>query len=78
MRQRTPFQCIGVGEAKRLVAGGDVLLLDVRNAQSFDRGHVEGACNVSMASISAVISATLKSRPVLIYCYHGNASREYA
>jgi thiosulfate/3-mercaptopyruvate sulfurtransferase len=31
-----------------------------------------------MTNISGVINGTAKDRPVLIYCYHGHASREYA
>jgi thiosulfate/3-mercaptopyruvate sulfurtransferase len=78
MRPRTPFRSIDVREAERLIARNDVLVLDVRDAASFDRARVDGAQNVSGANLSAVIGATAKTKPVLIYCYHGHASREYA
>ena len=56
----------------------DVLVLDVRDAKSFGKAHIDGALHVSTANLSTVIDGTAKNRPILIYCYHGNASREYA
>ncbi|MGO8910795.1 MAG: ankyrin repeat domain-containing protein [Bradyrhizobium sp.] len=78
MRARTPFQRIDVQRAEALFARGDVAVLDVRDAGSFDQSHVDGAQHVTSANLSAVLGATTKTRPILIYCYHGNASREYA
>lgn len=78
MRLRTPFQDIGIREAESLIRSHDVLVLDVRDAPSYGRAHIKGACNVSITNLSAVIDATAKSMPILIYCYHGYASREYA
>lgn len=78
MRQRTQFRCIGVHEAEGLAQRNDVLTVDVRDAGSFRRAHIKGAQLLSMANLSAVINGTAKDTPVLIYCYHGHASREYA
>jgi len=78
MTQRAPFQCIGVGEAQDLMSRGDALLLDVRDAASFSRGHIDGAQHVAMIGLTTVIQGTAKSRPIVICCYHGHASREYA
>jgi rhodanese-related sulfurtransferase len=78
MRQRIPFQCIGVHEAEELVRRNDLLILDVRDPKSFGKTHITRARNVSIANLTAVINGTAKARPILIYCYHGYASREYA
>jgi len=78
MRERTQFKCIGVDEAERLIQRGDALTVDVRDPNSFRQAHISGAQPVSMANISTVLSGTPKDRPILIYCYHGHASREYA
>ena len=43
MRKRTPFQRIGVPEAKRLIESTAVLVLDVRDPEVFRRSHVAGA-----------------------------------
>ena len=78
MRQRQEFRRIGVDEAEGVVRRNDVLVLDVRDAKSFSKAHMDGAQHVSTANLSEVIDGAAKSRPILIYCYHGNASREYA
>jgi rhodanese-related sulfurtransferase len=78
MRPRTPFQRIDVQRAEALFARGDLAVLDVRDAGSFDQSHIDGAQHVTSANLSAVLGATAKTRTILIYCYHGNASREYA
>jgi thiosulfate/3-mercaptopyruvate sulfurtransferase len=53
-------------------------MLDVRDADSFRKAHIDGAQHLSTKELSAVIGGTPKNRPILIYCYHGNASREFA
>ena len=78
MSERTPFQRIGVREAKDLIQRDDVLVLDVRDAETFGKAHIKGARNVSITNLTAVIEGTARSMPILIYCYHGYASREYA
>jgi rhodanese-related sulfurtransferase len=78
MKPRTPFQRIDVQRAEALLSHGDPLVLDARDAGSFAKSHINGAQPISSANLGAAISATAKARPILIYCYHGNASREVA
>jgi rhodanese-related sulfurtransferase len=78
VRPRTPFQRLDVRRAEALFANGKLVVLDVRDALSFDQSHIDGAQRVTSANLSAVLGAIPKTRPVLIYCYHGSASREYA
>ena len=78
MTQRTPFRRIDIEGAEALLSQGNPLVLDARDAGSFATSRIDGAQPVSSANLGAVIGATAKARPILIYCYHGNASREYA
>ena len=78
MRPRIPFQRIDVTAAAELVRRDDVLTLDVRDAASYARAHIAGARHLSQANLSVVITAAAKTRPILIYCYRGHASQEYA
>lgn len=78
MRPRTPFQRIDVQRAEALLERGGLLVLDARDGGSFEKSHIDGAEQVSSASLSAFVGGTAKTRPILIYCYHGNASQEYA
>ncbi|HTV32218.1 MAG TPA: ankyrin repeat domain-containing protein [Methylocella sp.] len=77
MRERMPFQRIDLSEAVTLIDSTKLLLLDVRDAQSYEAGHIEGAQNVSIRNLDSILTGTAKNTPVLIYCYHGNASQEF-
>jgi rhodanese-related sulfurtransferase len=61
MRQRTPFQRIGVPEAKSLIDRKGVLLLDVRDAEAFRRSHIAMAQNVSITNLDTILHATARS-----------------
>lgn len=78
MRQRTPFHRISVDDAQGLLERPDLVILDVRRADAFAQGHADGARHVTMTDLSHVLGTTAKAAPILIYCYRGNASREYA
>ena len=78
MRPRTPFERIDAQRAETLFSHSDLVVFDARDAGSFDKSHIDGARHLSSANLSAVLSATARNRPILIYCYHGNASQEYA
>lgn len=77
MRQRIPFRRIGVKEAEVLM-GGNLLILDTRDPTSFGEARIDGAVRVSFSDLGPTLVGTPKDRPILIYCYHGNASQEYA
>jgi rhodanese-related sulfurtransferase len=53
-------------------------LFDVRDAQSFARGHIKGADPLSERDFGGTVQSLPKHTPVMIYCYHGNASQVYA
>lgn len=78
MRQRIPYRCIDVGVAESLLRHEGVLRLDARDAASFAHDHVEDARHLSQASLATFIGTTARNTPILIYCHHGHASREYA
>jgi thiosulfate/3-mercaptopyruvate sulfurtransferase len=78
MNSRTSFRRIGAGEASAVLARDDVVILDVRAADAFAEGHMAGARHTTMADLSEVLNSTPKTAPILVYCYHGNASQEFA
>ncbi|CCE06184.1 putative thiosulfate sulfurtransferase; Rhodanese-like domain/ankyrin repeat domain protein [Bradyrhizobium sp. STM 3843] len=55
-----------------------MLRFDVRDAASFAQAHIIGAQHLTQRNLSQLITATNRRTPILIYCYHGNASQEYA
>lgn len=53
-------------------------LFDTRDAEAYAKGHLPGAEPLAERDIGNWIGRLPRSQPVLIYCYHGNASQMYA
>ncbi len=66
---------IKVPEARQLLQRDDLTVFDMRDEASFAQGHIEGARYLSYANLGEAIRKTPRDKPVLIYCYHGNASQ---
>ena len=64
--------------AQQLIESKDVVLLDQRDAHSYKEGHVEGAMLAHDDLTSALIRKKQIDKPVVIYCYHGNSSKDLA
>ncbi|MFG1424260.1 ankyrin repeat domain-containing protein [Roseixanthobacter liquoris] len=77
MRERIPFRRVGIAEAEGLLCGAP-LVLDARDPISFGAARIDGAVRVSFSDLGPMLVGTPKDQPILIYCYHGNASQEYA
>ena len=56
------------------LAAGEALFMDVRDPGSFAASHIPGAVHVTDATIGEFLATTEKSRPIVVYCYHGNSS----
>jgi rhodanese-related sulfurtransferase len=79
----TAFQRISPQRASDLIlrarAGIKPLaLFDSRDAASYQKSHILGTDHLTERDFSEVIANLPKSVPVMIYCYHGNASQVYA
>jgi rhodanese-related sulfurtransferase len=56
----------------------DALVLDAREARHHDVSHLAGCIRLDGRNHERLLMREPKSRPVLIYCYHGNASQTWA
>lgn len=56
----------------------DALLLDAREARHHAASHLAGCTRLDGRNHEHLLVREPKGRPVLIYCYHGNASQTYA
>ena len=63
-------------EIATLRAESDLLIFDTRDANSYARGHLDGAQPVSDAALKQLMKSRERARPVLVYCYRGNSSRD--
>ena len=70
---------IPVAEAEELLSTHDnVLLLDCRDAVAFCRGHHPHAIHLNDYNLRSLLKNTPKNIQLIIYCYHGNSSQDFA
>ena len=62
-------------EAAAALERGDTTFVDVRDPMSYARGHIPGAQHVQDSNIAQFVAEADKSKPVIVYCYHGNSSK---
>jgi rhodanese-related sulfurtransferase len=53
-----------------------LLILDFRDQASYALGHLDDAEAVTDARLRELMKSRQRERPVLVYCYHGNTSRD--
>jgi len=56
----------------------NALLLDTREARHHTISHLAGCTRLDGRNHEQLLLREPKNRPVLIYCYHGNASQTWA
>jgi molybdopterin/thiamine biosynthesis adenylyltransferase/rhodanese-related sulfurtransferase len=62
--------------ARELIADGDPIILDVREQDEWDEGHLPGAIHLPRGNLESRIEAAApdRARPILVYCSAGNRS----
>ena len=72
------YQQITQEEAKNMMDTRDVLILDVREQNEFDSGHIPGAVLLPVGTITKDTAAAVipeLDSVVLVYCRSGNRSK---
>lgn len=72
------YQQITQEEAKEIMDAEEVVILDVREQNEYDSGHIPGAVLLPVGSIDEDSAATVipeKDTKVLVYCRSGNRSQ---
>ncbi len=72
------FKQISVPEAEQLMARSDLIIADVRDAQSYEEAHIEGAIYLSVSGLQEFCLQANKKQTILLYCYHGISSQSVA
>ncbi len=67
---------LGPAEAVRVINSEDALVIDVRSAADFKKGHILNARNIALARLSEHEKelAKFKERPILCYCALGSTA----
>jgi putative YphP/YqiW family bacilliredoxin len=63
---------------KRLAAGGDIAVLDVREPWEIRAGKIEGCIEVNQAKAQEIIQTWPRDREIIVYCQHGQRSLQAA
>lgn len=72
------YQRINVSQARSLLQQDNALLLDSRDERAYAQDHIDSAQHLDSRSLDHIIATANRRQPVLIYCYHGNASQVHA
>jgi len=60
---------VSVEEAKKLIAEGKVVIIDVRGAEAYKMSHIKGALDVPLNKLEAGDFKDLpKDKPIIAYC----------
>ena len=72
------YQQISQEEAKEMMDTQEVIILDVREQDEYDSGHIPGAILLPVGTIDETTAAEVipeKDSTVLVYCRSGNRSK---
>ena len=69
------FVAISVEQAQQKLQQPDVVLVDIRDPQSYAAGHAAGAFHLTYATFQIFMQNNEFDTPVMVMCYHGNSSR---
>lgn len=69
------FKNIAQAEAVKMLGAREVVIIDVRNLESFKEGHIKNAIHLTVPDLKKFCETTNKAKPILVYCYHGNSSQ---
>lgn len=72
------FQHITPEQTKERLDKGDVKVVDIRDDQSFELGHIPNSFHLSNGSISQFMQENTFDTPVVVCCYHGISSQQAA
>lgn len=75
---KSDYRQISQEEAKEMMDTQEVIILDVREQDEYDSGHISGAVLLPVGTIDETTAAEVipeKDSTVLVYCRSGNRSK---
>ncbi len=66
--QNGTLEEVSLPELRRRMASGEVLLIDVRPAEEFSAGHIDGARSIPLADLPAALDRLPDGLDVVAYC----------
>lgn len=72
------YEDVYVNQVESFVKQPNAIVIDIRDIHSFKTGHMQNALHIDGPTMGKLIRQRKSNPPILIYCYHGNSSREMA
>ena len=72
------FTRISPNDAKTLIDQGTSQIIDIRDAMSFQAGHMNNAIRIDNQGIDQFMAQANQQAPLIVCCYHGNSSQNAA
>jgi thiosulfate sulfurtransferase len=69
------FQQISPADAHKMMENGEIQIADIRDAMSYQAGHIRAAHRVDNQNLNDYMARTDKQKPLIVCCYHGNSSQ---
>ncbi len=75
----SPFsRILDTNEVAGIARAGTAFMLDVRNQNEWDAGHIEGAVLVPLPVLHTRLDEIPRDRPVIVHCHRGHRSAQGA
>jgi thiosulfate sulfurtransferase len=72
------FENITAIDVKKLIADGPVGFADIRDLDSFNASHIEGAKHLTNDNLQEFIQESDPDGTLIVYCFHGHSSQPAA
>ena len=73
-----PYKDLHVEQLESFLQQPNAIVIDIRDIHSYNAGHLVNAQHIDGPTMSNLIHQRKNHPPVLVYCYHGNSSRDMA
>ncbi len=72
------YKRVSVATGGNLIRELNPIIFDARDVASYQAAHLPNAIYLSDQTLKSAIKKAPRDRPILVYCYRGNASRDIA
>jgi len=72
------FKTIQATQASELLQQNRAGVVDIRDPQSYQQGHIKGALHLDNDKVAAFVAEQDKQKPWIVCCYHGVSSQSAA
>jgi thiosulfate sulfurtransferase len=72
------FQHISPEQTKDKLDKGEIKVVDIRDDQAFESGHIPNSFHLSNGSLTQFMNENDFDMPVVVCCYHGISSQQAA